>query len=135
MKKRKRVKREDPRLETPPGHFLKNAPWRADVVIGKPESSSMSAHDSIVLAFLLISTVAIATAFWMNPPHIIRFNERPVAVAAQATLAGNRLPRPYNGLGYDPQKFEEVKDDDPIIQDDLEDVLLEENVEHKPAQL
>lgn len=130
MRKR-RMKAEDPRLQTPPGYFLKNAPWRQDFVEEPTKAQPISGRDSIVLAFLVISSVAVAAALWMNPPQILRLkNEQ--AIKGQATLAGNRVPRPYNGLSYDPNKFEELKDDDPIVQDDLEDVLHEEVKDEAP---
>jgi hypothetical protein len=121
--KKKRVKAQDPRLQTPPGHFLKNAPWRKDFV-EEPASQMITARDSVVLAFLVVSSVVVAVALWMNPPSMMSI-KRDQAIKGQAVLAGNRVPRPYNGLGYDPSKFEELKDNDPIIQDDLEDVLQE----------
>lgn len=127
-------KKIDSRLNTPPGHYLKNAPWRKDVGVPEPDARMISARDTVVLAFLVISSVAVAAALWMNPPQIIRFQSSDQAIKAQATLAGNRVPQPYNGLGYDPSKFEEVKEGDEIIQDDLEDILLEEPIEEEPAQ-
>jgi hypothetical protein len=133
MKKRKSKQQPDPRLQTAPGHFLKNAPWRRDE-IKEVDPRMISARDSVVLAFLIVSSIVVAAALWMNPPHLIRFQTHHEAIKAQATLAGNRVPRPYNGLDYDPAKFEEVKDDDPIVQDDLEDILLEDATEAKPRQ-
>ncbi len=129
MRKRK-TRTEDPRVHTAPGHYLKNAPWRRDFV-EEPTAQKISARESVVLAFLVLSSVAVAAALWMNPPQILHA-KRDQAIKAQATLAGNRVPRPYNGLSYDPNKFEELKDDDPMIQDDLEDVLHEEVKQEAP---
>ena len=123
MRKRK-TSTSDPRSHTPAGHYLKNAPWRQDFVeeIAGP---SFSARDSIVLVFLAACFVVVATALWISPPKILQI-KNDAAIKAQATLAGHRVPRAYNGVGYDPAKFEEVKDDDPLVQDDLEDVLTDE---------
>src|SRR5690242_15818333 len=116
MKKKRAKQIPDPRLQTAPGHFLKNAPWRKEPLAQEVDPRMISARESVVLAFLIVSSVVVAAALWMNPPHLIRFKANHEAIQAQATLAGNRVPRPYNGLGYDPTKFEEVKDDDPIVQ-------------------
>jgi hypothetical protein len=114
----------DPRLKTPPGYFLRNAPWRHDVVEeGSPRL--ISSREAIVLSVLVVSSIIVAAALWISPPQVLRFKTQH-AIEGQAVLAGHRVPRAYNGLGYDPTKFEEVKDDDPIVQDDLEDVLLED---------
>ena len=132
--KKKRVKPEDPRLQTPPGHYLKNAPWRKEFV-EEVDGRMISSRDGIVILFLVVTSAVVAASLWMNPPKSIRFDQaNHQAIQAQATLAGNRMPRAYNGLGYDPAKFEEVKEDDPIVQDDLENVLPEDVAEEKPAE-
>src|SRR5438045_263632 len=100
MKKRKK-NALDSRLQTPPGHYLKNAPWRQHFV-EETSAKKISSQDSVVLAFLIISSVAVAAALWMNPPHL----KNQQSIQGQAILAGHRVPRPYNGLGYDPNKFE-----------------------------
>jgi len=132
MRKRK-TNTSDPRLATPPGHFLKNAPWRRDFVIEEHATHKVSARESVVLVFLVISSVAVAAALWMNPPQILHLKSEQ-AIKGQATLAGNRIPRPYNGHSYDTDKFEELKEDDPMIQDDLEDLLHEEIKSEAPKQ-
>jgi hypothetical protein len=133
MSRKKSKVRHDPRLQTPPGHFLRNAPWRRDV-IEQPTTRLISAREAVVLLFLIVSSVVVAVALWMNPPQVLRFQDQQ-AIRGQATLAGHRIPKPYNGVGYDPAQFEEVKDDDPLVQDDLEDILLEEPEAPSPTQL
>ena len=131
MGKRK-AKQSDPRLETPPGHYLRNAPWRRDFV-EEPKTRFVSRRDAIVLAFLVLCSVAVAAALWMNPPHIRRSTaDRPLP-RDQAVLARHRVPRPYNGLDYDPSKFEELKDNDPLVQDDLDSVLQDDAKSDKPT--
>ena len=131
MKKRK-AKGADPRLQTPPGHYLKNAPWRKDFV-EEPAARLVSTRDAIVLVFLVLSSVVVAAALWMNPPQILRADRRP-STKTPGLLAKHRVPRPYNGLSYDPSKFEELKDDDPLVQDDLEDVLHEDTKDKKTGE-
>lgn len=129
---KKRARGTDPRLQTPPGHYLRNAPWRRDFV-EEPKVRFVSGRDAIVLLFLALSSAAVAAALWLNPPHILRSTAgRPVTRGA-AILTRHRVPRPYNGLDYDPSKFEELKDNDPLVQDDLEDVLHDDAKDVKPA--
>jgi hypothetical protein len=133
MKKNK-GKGTDPRLQTPPGHYLKNAPWRRDF-IEEPTGRLVSVRDAIVLVFLVLSSVVVAAALWMNPPQILRIPAEKSAAKGPAVLARRRIPHPYHGLDYDPSKYEELKDNDPLVQDDLEDVRHDDVKDDKPNRL
>lgn len=121
MKKKKKAPR-DPRLQTPPGYFLRSMDWT-------PEKEKplvfFSIRDTAVFAFLILACLVVAAILWLKPPKYISFDAD--APAEHPAVTAKNMPKQLQKFpGYDTRKFEEISDDDPSILSEDEDLPLQD---------